>query len=132
MKDIKFRAWNGTEKQMISWHSVKRNFSQYLNTNRKNTTPIATNGNYNYNNGDRDCYILMQYLGHKDISGQELYEGDIIEYLMEDHYEYGKIIWNEGRCQFDTDRGYSIDIILAYGFKIIGNIYETPPKDIME
>jgi len=63
MREIKFRAWDSENNEMIqvygAWFEEQGNYHE---------TDLALIG-----------YFLMQYTGLKDKSGKEIYEGDIIK-----------------------------------------------------
>jgi uncharacterized phage protein (TIGR01671 family) len=122
MREIKFRAWNKEDKQMIydddeiilGYHSGA------------------------FGSFDDDRYIFMQYTGLKDKNGKEIYEGDILqadydfvfivkfgEYDNGESYElsvsgYG---WH---MQEIKDKNYFKDLLFMDDFFVIGNIYENP------
>ena len=57
MKEIKFRAWDETEKHMYNWGNL-------INQNLKNIFTIT----------EHCGYVLMQYTGLHDKNGKEIYE----------------------------------------------------------
>ena len=125
MREIKFRAWNPVDMEMIA-------------------DPLVYDDvgiNDNFENFKDDEYYLMQYTGLKDKNGNPIFEGDIIKYDRRDGFEYDKFVWvasvgqnidgsYEMQCkQVESDEGL-IDIdwrIYPYNnnMEIIGNIYEN-------
>ena len=118
MREIKFRAWNTTIKEMVDLHKI---------------TPLALNmdvgGLYL---PPSDGVVLMQYTGLKDMNGKESYHKDKIRDINTKlicTIEYG-----EYQGQYGTGFGWHLRrldhrvyIPLPYDLKeweIIGNIYE--------
>ena len=102
MREIKFRAWNGTE--MID---------DYIATSNRYGDVIVTQRS-------TACKVLMQYTCLKDKNGKEIYEGDIIKYRI----TFGKsrdiireMKWKEEFNGFGP---------MEYKCEVIGNIYENP------
>ena len=124
MRDIKFRAWNKTEKHMYNW-------SNLLNQNLKNIFTIPEQCGYN----------LMQYTGLKDKNGEEIFEGDIVKVKLykgeEEKYFIGKVEYFGSNFIVDADNNSEYHVYDLDGFgidyrynledcEVIGNIYDNP------
>ena len=115
MREIKFRAWDKEHQVMIKW-------DEYLKDE-------FTGDYFEY-----DDLVIMQYIGLKDKHGEEIYEGDIIEYL---DYSGGAIIFggkqpkSKGVIKINAI-GRGIEYLRGIGklnedkVEILGNIYENP------
>lgn len=119
---IKFRAWDGEKKEMITFPNYAIGFEHEENV-------IA----FDYDKvGDYYEMELMQFTGFMDKNGKEIFEGDILKGCYANGHK-AKVIFESG-CfciyslrtdiiSFDTFKQ------MAYSIKnseIIGNIYETP------
>jgi uncharacterized phage protein (TIGR01671 family) len=118
MRDIKFRAWDTSEKKMHTEISLL--FANDLNEVFEGLSECG-------------C-IVMQYTGLKDKNGKEIYEGDRLKCLDNDENEYLTTVSFEGGAfsievngaDYDyTAIGWALesDIIEC---EIIGNIHENP------
>ena len=113
MREIKFRAWNETEKHMYNWGNL-------LNQNLKNIFTIT-----------KQCgYVLMQYTGLKDKNGKEIYEGDIVKAIFADEEEpemKGTVIYVEaGACYMViANNGDEWDLGYLDKIEVLGNIYDN-------
>lgn len=136
MRDIRFRAWN--KKYDFMMQSVM----------------VAAYGSGRRCKYDSEWWEeadieIMQYIEMKDKDGEDIYEGDIIEFddVGEEGYEYKEgfdfqnravIIWNNGRFELDkpmSDNSEVLDFMnnchedfwnALKDCKVIGNIYENP------
>lgn len=132
MREIKFRAWSKLLNKMLSHED--------LNKTLKDLTKIEyIAGIFLPLNSD---VKVMQYTGLKDSNGNEIYEGDIVEFLDEEvNYSHcgveydefiniGKVIFSHDELMgWDiTNRNMDLEEVWHYReyIKVIGNIYENP------
>lgn len=119
-REIKFRAWDKKNKNMMVVHSIKFG---------SGGTPWIIDG-YHY----AEDLILMQYIGLKDKNGEEIYEGDILK--AADGF-VGVVTYIDFRAQFvgknigTSFENEGFDTLYTkdgrfYSAEIIGNIYENP------
>lgn len=113
-REIKFRAWDKYYKR----------FRDIVLTN-----PISA---LNDNKID-ERFEFTQYIGLKDIKGNQIYEGDIVQYT--DNYNTD-IPQQTGIVKFDnasfyiTDGAYSCYRWIDINVEVIGNIFED--KDLVD
>ena len=120
MREIKFRAWDKDEEEMIcgineclmNWDGLQHNVDRFLNM--PSHIPV------------------MEFTGLKDKNGKEIYEGDVI--LIKPNMVgscIGEIRWHEKSFGFIfyNSRIWGLDDIPPtnkHTIEIIGNIYENP------
>ena len=117
MREIKFRAWDKENKEMLDikdlhWDDCTREFS------------IRTTMYSDY--FDVEDMILMQYTGLKDKNRKEIYEGDIVKsyYYIDttngeqERYHQKEVKFNEISCEYNINAFENLEVI--------GNIYENP------
>jgi uncharacterized phage protein (TIGR01671 family) len=125
MREIKFRAWNKTEKWMDEEFCIHADGHIYQDArNRWDISDQAIESAY-------DDLIVMEFTGMYDsyIDGKEVFESDIIKNC--DTHELQIVYWNEKAaawyCKYhNSDRIVSLADSLGNLNKKIGNIYENP------
>ena len=89
-------------------------------------------GNLYYETGVklRDNYVLQQYTSINDKNGNEIYEGDIVEYQFDSgengiETDRGEVFFAEGIFYFDRGRSFAANDLnfRIDSLKIVGNIY---------
>ena len=115
MKELKFRVWEERENAYDTWSYI-----------------LGANGNLFRNaygaliGCDKKDYIVERYTGLKDKNGQEIYEGDIVEYDW--YIRNGKSYRVKEKVVFD-DMGARVcghnRIRNCSGVEVIGNIHEN-------
>ena len=108
MREIKFRAYDEVEKEMVRVDILNWSYPSGLEVNNSNVSLPRT---------------LMQFTGLLDKNGKEIYEGDIVE--CDDDSKH-LIAWNECyACFCLSNRDYiGLNKQDMENYKVIGNIYE--------
>lgn len=128
-REIKFRAWSNEIKKFVDLFSITPNGKKFM-LGAKGGNPRM---DYCLRYEDWDDLILMQYTGLKDKKGNEIYEGDIVEWGIGEGE--GDIAHMEVKCEFQYTKIYEVKYI-GGGFnlprdlkvlncEIIGNIFEN-------
>jgi hypothetical protein len=124
MREIKFRAWDKTQRKMVEVGQIT-----WANATDKSYMSLRY-----FTNRDDDILFcndveLMQYTGLKDKNGKEIYEGDVLHC---DGFWNLYAVWDEENARFAflcTDwvvtQGHPIQPNIS-SYCIIGNIYENP------
>jgi len=122
MRELKFRAWDITHKEMFFVDSMTFRMNNDVYRVWKNVVEPKGGLLINPVGG-----ILMQYTGLKDKNGKEIYEGDIIKFPWDS--EICVVEYVTLSAGFHLRRKNNrIMFLTPYneGIEIIGNIYENP------
>jgi uncharacterized phage protein (TIGR01671 family) len=132
-REIKFRAWDPTEKFMfqniVIGASGKLVAVEYMySADEIDLTYYTTT------NGENErAFIPMQYTGLKDKNGKDIYEGDILKTptaVWKDIFNYTYVQYRSDIASYvkrgEDNRGYVRLEIRVEQVEIIGNIYENP------
>lgn len=123
-REIKFRAWDVSEHEMVCWPSVVNDPDNWW---------------YELMSGQSPQDVLMQYTGLKDKNGVEIYEGDIV-HIKDDvperkgSYDWGTnerhpVVFEGGAFRLNTE---NLAEMMGFGgfprkltYEVIGNICEN-------
>ena len=117
MREIKFRAWDGSE--------MLPNVVPFGADEILSVSPLSVDYRLD------KVKAVMQYTGLKDKNGKEIYEGDIVH--LENHKRNHKIIYTLGSFVGKQTKGKFqgyLDGMFFYRTEVIGNIYEN--KELLE
>ena len=110
MREIKFRAWHESEKEIIP--NCNQGFEGDVFNWKHQGQPIQ----------------IMQFTGLQDKNGVDIYEGDIVSQKL-------NCLWDEGRhnleVSFNHDQFKAGDCslymaVISFDAEIIGNIHQNP------
>ena len=110
MREIKFRAWDKKQENMI-YEGLSIELDGSISVHITGTSSLL---------------ILMQYTGLKDKNGKEIYEGDILKIHGSIDFR-GRNVSVEFCMGAFRDSYYKWNLFAkSHEFEIIGNIYENP------
>lgn len=118
MREIKYKVW---DKILMCW---SKNSHKWINCGDGVITPDS---------GNR--YIFIQFTGLKDKNGEEIYDGDVIQWDCWDEpilvsFWYGKfVVVYAPTCRSEIEGECQTDDLCTFEkreIEIIGNMYENP------
>ena len=127
MREIKFRAWDAENKEMLKVQEL-----DFEDTFYGGRLSIRTDQYNDY--FDMEDMILMQYTGLKDKNEKEIYEGDVVkfDYRQDENFE---IVFEDGafwiRSKYNEYVSLHEVIEICkrpnnWQIEVIGNIYDNP------
>ncbi len=127
MREIKFRAWDKkTNKMMFTGFHLMGEvmafnmIEMYIAENMAGATSSLERWN---------DIVTMQYTGLKDKSEVEIYEGDIVNYLMTDGLAVFTVIFDDDKAKYvfqDADGFWGVNKKdCLERAEVIGNIYDA-------
>jgi len=124
MRTIKFRIWDKFHKRI--YYLASSPMSQiHLQVNNEHWG-LFDGIKFICGSSDNSG-ILMQFTGLTDKNGKEIYEGDIVNFLVEtftgNSVEYDERI---EEVYYDVELSIMQPLVMSNEFKIIGNIHENP------
>lgn len=143
MIETKFRAWDKADEVMCNVTYIKFSEAQYMNVGyRKNVNGKVIDENSLLDKNMEGTCVLMRYTGKCDMSGEDVYEGDVIEnqdgVRMEIKYGLHDEYCRVDRCDMDSVGFYAvgeglpempIGCLEDYAM-VVGNVWEKPSLKI--
>ena len=115
MRQLKFRAWDGSLMLLFSLDSLRDNYGDdCCMTPKGEDAPPHSGLNW----------PVMQFTGLQDSKGVEIYEGDIVRISAWNGYTWNAAIeWYENGAKFTAGAGSAMSG--SGNYTVIGNIHEN-------
>ena len=134
MERLKFKIWDKKNKRFLikCIDNIGINDKQCIDTNEFKSNVFSyldwENGSIRLNSKK---YIVLQYIGLKDMKGKEIYEGDIIKYI--DDFYYKVVYIKESACfvlsSIRKDSKFKLSFVFRKSnnkeMEVVGNIFEN-------
>ncbi|MBD3275131.1 MAG: hypothetical protein GF372_07460 [Candidatus Marinimicrobia bacterium] len=118
MRDLKFRAWDREANNMME--DVAFKFNEY---------GVYVESHDYIGNFRKNRIEIMQFSGLKDSNGNDIYEGDILEWTEDGvSKQRGVVKWSDVNCGFVVTYGEDLAWFVTAPprpMKIVGNIHES-------
>lgn len=124
-REIKFRAWDRSNKAMLTRFDIDGEGTNQIRDIRIGFQEIQEGRKITTHTDD---VILMQFTGLLDKNGKEIYEGDIVKYIIENStaMRIGTVEWCIAGWIVNAGMHYSDwSFCNQWRVEIIGNIYEN-------
>lgn len=121
MREIKFRAWDKDNKEMVAVQMIDCDRNHVMARSPKGATGYIKR---------RENIELMQFTGLHDKSGKEIYEGDIVLVRkdMAQHDYHARIDWFVGGYVIrlpNVSTDWISEFEASEELEVIGNIHEN-------
>ena len=116
MREIKFKVWDKENKEMLDLEDLHYEFGKMS---------IRTTMYNSY--FDTEDMVLMQYTGLKDITGKEIYEGDIVKVRTVTTCVTGYVEYDAEYCEYRViiNNNEYVSLWKQLEIEVLGNIYEN-------
>ncbi|HZK61604.1 MAG TPA: YopX family protein [Anaerovoracaceae bacterium] len=134
-REIKFRAWDKLEKRMLGVQCIAHvdNGDVFIKATEKAIWEPLSNKT-NQDGTENNEFELLQFTGLYDAHGAEIYEGDVVNYILPTMnktqeilciVDFGKGAYYLKETRFDG-RFYLLMEVEQDDIVVIGNMYENP------
>jgi uncharacterized phage protein (TIGR01671 family) len=139
MREIKFRAWLRSKKEMLHWRVMTAlPFNQAFHQKGNHIIyDCIERNNVSVSLGEEEAEItMMQFTGMKDRDKNDIYEGDVLQPEYSRRSRKMEVVWNNDDACYDVHVHYPNGMVQVerlfknMNHNIIGNKYENP--DLLE